>query len=58
MQMSLDTARVSTPQIEDLDLRHEHAQSARRPGWYAVIVVLDALAILAFVALVVIPRLT
>jgi hypothetical protein len=58
MKMSLDTDRMSAPQIEDLDLRDEHARSDGRPGWYAVIVVLDAIAILAFVALVVIPRLT
>jgi hypothetical protein len=43
---------------EDHDLLDEFARSAHRGRWFAVIVALDALAIMAFVALVVIPKLT
>jgi hypothetical protein len=43
---------------EDRDLRDEHARSTARPAWFAALVILDVLAIVAFVALVVIPRLT
>lgn len=46
---------ISTP--EDLDLRDEYARSTRHRWWYAAIVAADTLAILAFVAWVVIPRL-
>jgi hypothetical protein len=42
----------------DRELRDELARSTARPGWYAVVIVLNVLAIAAFVALVVIPRLT
>jgi hypothetical protein len=60
MSVRLDTGRhlQPVPAREDLELRDEHARSNRHPGWYAVILVLDALAILAFVAWVVLPRLT
>jgi hypothetical protein len=48
-----------TPDVEDdLELRDEHPRADRHPGWYAAILVLDALAILAFVVWVVVPRLT
>ena len=43
---------------EDRELRDEHARSTARPGLFAALVILDVLAIVAFVALVVIPRLT
>jgi hypothetical protein len=43
---------------EDLGLRDEYARSTGHRWWYAAIVMLDILAIVAFVALVVIPRLT
>jgi hypothetical protein len=43
---------------EDHDLRDDSARSSHR-GWrFAAIVALDALAILAFIAWVVIPKLT
>ena len=47
---------ISAP--EDLDLRDEYARSTGHRWWYAAIVALDTLAILAFIAWVVIPRLT
>jgi len=47
---------ISAP--EDLDLRDEYARSSNHRWWFAAIVVLDTLAILAFVAWVVIPKLT
>lgn len=47
---------ISAP--EDLDLHDEYARSTRHRWWYAVIVALDTLAILAFIAWVVIPKLT
>ena len=47
---------ISAP--EDLDLRDEYARSAHHRWWYTAIVALDTLAILAFVAWVVIPKLT
>ena len=60
MQFSNDTAfgrePISAPQ--DQDLRDESARSARDRCWYAAIVALDAVAILAFIAWVVIPKLT
>ena len=43
---------------EDRELRDDVARTARRPGWFAVVVVLDAIAILAFITWVVVPRLT
>ena len=43
---------------EDRDLRDDATRSARRPGWYSLVVVLDAIAILAFIAWVVVPRLS
>lgn len=46
-----------TAGVEDSDLRDVTAHEARRPGWYALIVILDVLAVLAFVAWVVVPRL-
>jgi hypothetical protein len=47
---------ISAP--EDHDLRDETARSAHRRWWYAAIVALDMVAILAFTARVVIPKLT
>jgi hypothetical protein len=39
-------------------LRDEYARSAHHRWWYTAIIALDTLAILAFVAWVVIPKLT
>ena len=47
---------ISAP--EDLDLRDEYARSARHRWWYAAIIALDTLAILAFIVWVVLPKLT
>jgi hypothetical protein len=47
---------ISAP--EDHDLRDESAASAHHRWWYAAIVALDTLAILAFIVWVVIPKLT
>jgi hypothetical protein len=47
---------ISAP--EDQDLRDESARSARHRWWYAAIVALDAIAILAFIVWVVVPKLT
>ena len=60
MQIDEDTAigRGSISALEDHDLRDEFARSAHTRWWYAAIVVLDALAILAFIVWVVIPKLT
>jgi hypothetical protein len=59
MEIRIETERGLAPSDvpEDRDLRDGSARAARRPGWYAAIVVLDALAILAFITWVVIPRL-
>ena len=43
---------------EDLDLRDERARSNHHRWWFAAILALDTLAILAFLAWVVIPKLT
>lgn len=43
---------------EDLDLRDEHVRSTHHRWWFAAIIALDTLAILAFLAWVVIPKLT
>ncbi len=43
---------------EDLDLRDDYARSTHRRWWFAAILALDTLAILAFLAWVVIPKLT
>lgn len=48
---------IARPDTEDRVLRDDVAREARRPGWVAIAVVLDASAILAFVTWVVIPRL-
>ncbi len=60
MKMRFDTRDDlrPVPAVEDLELRDESARSNHHPGWYAAVLVLDALAILAFVAWVVVPRLT
>lgn len=58
MAARADIERPAGIPPDDPDLRDEHARRAARPGWYAAIVVLDVVAILAFIALVVIPRLT
>ena len=59
MQIDEDTA-IGHGSISalDHDLRDEFARSAHTRWWYAAIVVLDALAILAFIVWVVIPKLT
>ena len=44
--------------LEDLDLRDEYARSTHHRWWFGVILALDTLAILAFLAWVVIPKLT
>jgi hypothetical protein len=43
---------------EDHDLLDESARSAHHRWWYAAIVALDMVAILAFIVWVVIPKLT
>ena len=48
--------RLSAP--EDLDLRDEHARSTHHRWWFGTILALDTLAILAFLAWVVVPKLT
>jgi hypothetical protein len=61
MEMRVETETFGAPTEvapADRDLEDEAARAERRPAWYAAIVVLDALAILAFVTWVVIPRLT
>lgn len=60
MEMRLETERALVPSSvpeEDRDLHDGSTRAARRPMWYAAIVVLDAVAILAFITWVVIPRL-
>jgi hypothetical protein len=60
MQIYDDTALrrepISAP--EDHDLRDESARSAHHRWRYAAIIALDAVAILAFIVWVVIPKLT
>jgi hypothetical protein len=60
MQIYDDTALRREPLSaqEDHDLRDESARSAHHRWWYAAIVALDTLAILAFIVWVVIPKLT
>ncbi len=58
MTMRLDAEHDPGQPVADRELRDEHARSTARPVWYAAIVVLNLLAIVAFLALVVIPRLT
>lgn len=60
MEMRVEPERALVPfQVpEDRDLVDGSTQAARHPVWYAAVVVLDALAIVAFIAWVVIPRLT
>lgn len=50
-------ALITGRSAEDRELRDDVAREARRPGWFAIVVVLDAIAILAFITWVVIPRL-
>jgi hypothetical protein len=58
MDMRLETERALAPaEVEDRDLVDGSTRAARRPVWFAAIVVLDAAAIVAFIAWVVIPRL-
>jgi hypothetical protein len=54
--MELHDDMVSRLTPEDLDLRDDPATVARRRWLFGVIVALDALAIVAFVALVVVSR--
>ena len=56
MELHDDMVARSTP--EDLDLRDDPATVARRRWLFGVIVALDVLAIVAFVALVVTSRFT
>ena len=60
MKIHVDTGAESV--LDDRDgrsrVRAEHPRSTARRGWFAVIVVLDVLAVVAFVGLVVVPRLT
>jgi hypothetical protein len=60
MMIYVDTASRPEPisASEDHDLRDESAASAHHRWWYAAIVALDTLAILAFIVWVVIPKLT
>jgi hypothetical protein len=60
MQINNDTAfgREPISATEDQDLRDESARSAHHRWWYTAIVALDAVAILAFIVWVVIPKLT
>jgi hypothetical protein len=59
MEVRLETERALAPPEgpEDRDLRDGSARAARRPVWFAAVVVLDTLAIAAFITWVVIPRL-
>lgn len=57
MRVETERAFASSEVAEDRELRDGSARAARRPGWYAAVVVLDALAIIAFITWVVIPRL-
>jgi hypothetical protein len=59
MEVRLETERALAPSEgpTDRDLRDGSARAARPPIWYAAVVVLDALAIAAFITWVVIPRL-
>jgi hypothetical protein len=59
MDMRLETERAFAPSEvpEDRDLADGSTRTARRPLWFAAIVVLDAAAIVAFITWVVIPRL-
>jgi hypothetical protein len=56
--MELHDDTVSRMSPEDLDLRDDRAAITRRRWWFGVIVTLDLLAIVAFVALVVMSRFT
>ncbi|HEX6400870.1 MAG TPA: hypothetical protein VF108_10445 [Actinomycetota bacterium] len=59
MEMRVETEAFVAGRVqEDRDLRDDVARGARRPGWYSLIVVLDALAIVAFITWVVVPRLS
>jgi hypothetical protein len=59
MEMRVETERAFLPSEvrDDRDLEDGSTRAARRPLWYAAIVVLDAAAIIAFITWVVIPRL-
>jgi hypothetical protein len=52
------TLRRSFSAPEDLDLRDGYARSTHRRWWFAAILAVDTLVILAFLAWVVIPKLT
>ena len=56
--MDLHDDMVSTLTSEDLDLRDDPATVTRRRWLFGVIVALDVMAIVAFVALVVMSRFT
>jgi hypothetical protein len=60
MQTYDDTALRREPisALEDHDLRDEPTRSPHTRWWYAAVVAIDALAILAFIVWVVIPKLT
>jgi hypothetical protein len=59
MELHDDTrSHGSTSTADDPDLRDDRATPASERWWFGAIVALDILAIVAFVAWVVIPRLT
>lgn len=59
MEMRVETERALLPSDVPVDreLRDGSTRAARRPMWYAAIVVIDIAAIVAFITWVVIPRL-
>ena len=60
MQIDNDTAsgHEAFSATEDHELRDESERSARHRWWFAAIVALDTIAILAFIVWVAIPQLT
>jgi hypothetical protein len=57
MRVEAEQAFLPSEVPEDRDLLDGSTRAARRPIWYAAIVVLDVAAIIAFITWVVIPRL-
>ncbi|HUF57980.1 MAG TPA: hypothetical protein VMR89_00585 [Actinomycetota bacterium] len=58
MEILEDTTSRRDRLSPDLDLRDEYARSSHHRWWFGAILALDTLAILAFLAWVVIPKLT
>jgi hypothetical protein len=58
MEILEDTTSRRDRVSPDLDLRDESARSTHHRWWFGAILALDTLAILAFFAWVVIPKLT